>query len=526
MFLGSQKSLLTRGQTLLMKSTSVNFPVSQSRIDPVQFSQKFNIPLITTTELKKVLQAKVVNHKKKSGNDPGLMMLETSFIKVEDFSQSFLPIFKKFLNFCIKSKEISNTSSKKVLKKNVNKEKFGYCECCDEYFNNLSLHRKTRRHMSFVTNVNFSSVDILIRGLPCLEDFCVLSDEGSTNSKVDKIELEENYRSSICNSCLDQNKLEASENFNKTNLAFTQQPSIINTNHYCQINKEVTNKVCTMAKENYGKFFSFQDTQCTTNDDISHSSRTADTKPGIRCLSLANVQSRMQFKQMLVRQPHHCLILGAQFENCNKASCQQDSTALYTCRPLIQQNTICYDDQDLKFIITKVTSDVDAVTNSDNKSLKTIPIQEICQNSICDESHRCPSFSAKPYSRQCGEPSKLIFSNVCNELLQALPQKNADNSMMHATSRKWIKAKRKCTKKTLSNNRHKKKLQTVPVNSSHGCSLSKFEIPRNVEETLCNLSTNSDNEQHDKLDANHGMNMWSLKYTTDLKVIFKKISSL
>lgn len=523
-FLGSQKSLLTRGQTLLMKSTSVNFPISQSRVDPVQFSQKFNIPLITTTELKKVLHAKVVNQRKKSSNDLGLIKLETSFIKVEDYSQSFLPFFKKFLNFHIKSKEISNVSSKKALKKNVTKEKFGYCECCDDYFNNLSLHRKTRRHMSFVTNDNFSSVDILIRGLPRLEDFCAPSGEGSSNSKVDKLELKEIGVDGICHSCPDQNKLKTPDNFNKTNLPSTQPSSIINTDCYYQraIDNNVTSKSSTVATGNYGnKLLSCRDAECTASEDISHSSRAADTKPGISCLSLPNNQSKMQFKQMLVSQPHHCLIVGDQFENCNKASCQQDSTDLYTCRPLSCQNTINYD---LKFIITKVARDVDAVTNSGNNSLETIPIQDIRRNSICNGSPRC--FSAEPNSRRREEPHKLIFSNVCNELLQALPQKNDDNSMMSTTARKWIKAKRKCTKDNISNDGLKKKLQNVPVNSFRGCSISKFENPRNSEDILCNLPTTLHSKQHDKLNANHGMNMWSLKYTTDLKVIFTKISSL
>ena len=204
LFLFSANSALSRGKALLLRSSSTAAVSPSSTCgDPVLFAQTWNIPVVDVEDIIKMLKIerkllKAIFPKTSTKTAPESMLKELvgNFLKVEDKSQHYVPIFKIFnkypslavienirenredskdekKDFVHKSKpklkcllEVKKKSVKKLEKK-----KGGYCECCEEVYCNLKAHVKSDKHVMFSQkSENFSGLDSMISELPSMRD--------------------------------------------------------------------------------------------------------------------------------------------------------------------------------------------------------------------------------------------------------------------------------------------------------------------------------------------------------------------
>ncbi|ESN90488.1 hypothetical protein HELRODRAFT_166157 [Helobdella robusta] len=169
--------MMSRGQTLLMRSNSTNSLNSQSFVDPIHFAMKFNIPIVDILLLKKVLKsamAKLKSSQKLKSSNKLCKKLGNEFIKIEDVSQRFSPIFRCFQNLP-KIGEKKSTETKVANKKKGVDVKLTYCECCEEVVNSLSVHNNDKKHVTFSQkSENYLLLDQMISDLPSLHDLPLL----------------------------------------------------------------------------------------------------------------------------------------------------------------------------------------------------------------------------------------------------------------------------------------------------------------------------------------------------------------
>lgn len=140
------------------------------------------------------------NVKAESASKQGLQKhkagkIRTPFIKVEDSSRHYRPIFLTMESmpefnlktvapscpFCLDDqdppgnkqrghgsvKATANEVKGQVRKKSKDKKRSGYCECCLVKFDNLTMHLKSERHKTFSKSKEYSVVDRLISTLSC-----------------------------------------------------------------------------------------------------------------------------------------------------------------------------------------------------------------------------------------------------------------------------------------------------------------------------------------------------------------------
>ncbi|CAJ1062234.1 protein DBF4 homolog A [Xyrichtys novacula] len=116
--------------------------------------------------------------------------IKKPFIKVEDSSKHYRPIYLTMPNipefnlrtlppcspFCVEDKEPPvnkqqghRHSEEKALgwKKNRDKKRGGYCECCLIKYENLTMHLQSERHKAFSKSDEYLVVDRLVSTLPC-----------------------------------------------------------------------------------------------------------------------------------------------------------------------------------------------------------------------------------------------------------------------------------------------------------------------------------------------------------------------
>ncbi|XP_034553267.1 protein DBF4 homolog A [Notolabrus celidotus] len=110
------------------------------------------------------------------------------FIKVEDSSRHYRPIYLTMPNvpefslktlppcspFCVEDKDPpvnkqQGHSEERVQarKKNRDKKRGGYCECCLMKYENLTTHLQSERHKAFSRSDQYSVVDRLVSTFPC-----------------------------------------------------------------------------------------------------------------------------------------------------------------------------------------------------------------------------------------------------------------------------------------------------------------------------------------------------------------------
>ncbi|XP_061574355.1 protein DBF4 homolog A [Cololabis saira] len=119
--------------------------------------------------------------------------LTKPFIKVEDSSKHYRPIYLTMANmpefnlssiapgtpFCLEDKEPPGTKPKRGVKapaseekaqsrkRNRDKKRGGYCECCMIKYNNLTMHVRSERHKAFSKSDEYSVLDQLVSTLQC-----------------------------------------------------------------------------------------------------------------------------------------------------------------------------------------------------------------------------------------------------------------------------------------------------------------------------------------------------------------------
>nr|XP_020462927.1 protein DBF4 homolog A [Monopterus albus] len=117
------------------------------------------------------------------------------FVKVEDSSRQYRPIYLNMPNmpefnlktvppftpFCVDDKDPSGNKRRGYRdvkgsaseerahgrKRNRDRERSGYCECCMIKYENLTMHLKSERHKVFSKSDNYFVVDRLVSTLPC-----------------------------------------------------------------------------------------------------------------------------------------------------------------------------------------------------------------------------------------------------------------------------------------------------------------------------------------------------------------------
>ncbi|KAM6995319.1 protein DBF4 homolog A [Tautogolabrus adspersus] len=110
------------------------------------------------------------------------------FIKVEDSSRHYRPIYLTMPNmpefnlktlppcspFCVEDKNPPGNKQRghseemvHARKKNRDKKRSGYCECCLVKYENLTTHLQSDRHKAFSKSDEYLAVDRLVSNLPC-----------------------------------------------------------------------------------------------------------------------------------------------------------------------------------------------------------------------------------------------------------------------------------------------------------------------------------------------------------------------
>uniref|UniRef100_A0A667ZAC9 Protein DBF4 homolog A n=1 Tax=Myripristis murdjan TaxID=586833 RepID=A0A667ZAC9_9TELE len=105
------------------------------------------------------------------------------FVKVEDSSRHYRPIYLAMTNmpefnlrtvapcspFFVKDKDHSGKRQRgdRYTKKNRDKKRGGYCECCKLKYDNLTLHLKSQCHKAFSKSDEYLMVDKLVSTLHC-----------------------------------------------------------------------------------------------------------------------------------------------------------------------------------------------------------------------------------------------------------------------------------------------------------------------------------------------------------------------
>lgn len=162
-------------ETLQEKALRLGFEV----ISIFEFSQKINEMLNTQT----------TNHVISVQNEPRICTsvdrqdkgiirkLKAPFIKIEDRSGKYRPLFKEFDTWPTfdfdSSSECEQGESNHLKKyKTKNKERVKFCECCQCHFKNLDDHLESKEHRSFAeNNKNYEALDKLIKKGQTLGDF-------------------------------------------------------------------------------------------------------------------------------------------------------------------------------------------------------------------------------------------------------------------------------------------------------------------------------------------------------------------
>ncbi|XP_065840063.1 protein DBF4 homolog B-like isoform X2 [Oscarella lobularis] len=172
----------------------------------VQLAQKFKVKVRPLERITAWLAANKAK-RKASGNSKSLestkakvWKLEPPFIKVEDMSRKYQPLWIQLkawptinINSAARGEDggaggcpFGGVPKHKTARRrdSLQQKKSGYCECCCENFVNIDLHLKSEKHRSFAENdENYAAVDAVIAKGLSLEEFFKREEEKEEEEK-------------------------------------------------------------------------------------------------------------------------------------------------------------------------------------------------------------------------------------------------------------------------------------------------------------------------------------------------------
>ena len=172
----------SRAQILLAKALkSTNYKQQQKSLQ--EKSREFGFKIISVPEFKKNILTEIATSKEKESiaAEPKqeraiVRSLKPPFIKVEDHSGRYRPLFKEFdvwPSFDFESSTDYDVGGNRKEKNHTRKQEIvRFCECCECHFTNFDEHLQSKQHRSFAENdQNYESLDKVIKRGPSLDDY-------------------------------------------------------------------------------------------------------------------------------------------------------------------------------------------------------------------------------------------------------------------------------------------------------------------------------------------------------------------